>query len=209
MAKKTRIKQRDSNATRALLIQAVGELMADKGIAALGVNAVAKQAGVDKVLIYRYFDGLPGLIEAYAKEGDFWPKLEEYCGGDMEAFLQMPYADRSVTVAINFLRAIRKRPLTQEILAWEMLESNELTKELNDVRENRAMHLMPLLAEPNKADPHMLAIAAIIGAAVNYLCCRSRHLRFFNGIDLQSEQGWQQIEHAIEHLIRLNAETTN
>ncbi|MDH5185413.1 MAG: TetR/AcrR family transcriptional regulator, partial [Gammaproteobacteria bacterium] len=147
MANKTNTKPRDSTATRSLLIQSVGELMAQKGIAALGVNAVAKQAGVDKVLIYRYFDGLPGLIEAYAREGDFWPTLEEFCGGDMEEFLQLPYTERAVQAAKNFLRAIRKRPLTQEILAWEMIESNELTRELDSVRESRSMQLMPLLAD--------------------------------------------------------------
>jgi len=205
MSNKHHIKPRDSTATRKLLIQAVGELMAQRGIAALGVNAVARQAGVDKVLIYRYFDGLPGLIEAYAKEGDFWPTIEEFCGGDMEAFLQLPYSDRAVQAAINFLRAIRRRPITQEILAWEMVETNELTCELDKVREERSMQLMPLLMDPEQLSRHTLATSAIIGAAVNYLCSRSRHIRYFNGIDLQSESGWKQLEETIEHLIRLNA----
>jgi len=205
MSSKHHIKPRDSAATRMLLIQAVGELMAQQGIAALGVNAVAKQAGVDKVLIYRYFNGLPGLIETYAKEGDFWPTIEEFCGGDMETFLQLPYTERAVQAALNFLRAIRKRPITQEILAWEMVETNELTCELEKVREERSMQLMPLLADPEQLSPHTLATSAIIGAAVNYLCSRSRHIRYFNGIDLHSESGWNQLEETIAHLIRLNA----
>lgn len=209
MTKKTNTKARDSAATRKLLIQSIGELMAQKGIAALGVNAVAKQAGIDKVLIYRYFDGLPGLMEAYAKEGDFWPTIGEFCGGDMEAFLKLSYTERSVQAALNFLRAIRKRPITQEILAWEMVEANELTRELEKLRESRALELMPLLTDPQHMDQNTLALSAIIGAAVNYLCSRSRHIQYFNGIDLHSEQGWKQLEKTMEHLIRLNANSTS
>ncbi|HKZ16288.1 MAG TPA: TetR/AcrR family transcriptional regulator, partial [Geobacteraceae bacterium] len=56
---------RDREATRTRLIQAVGALLARHGFTAIGVNAVAKEAGVDKVLIYRYFGGLPQLIAAF------------------------------------------------------------------------------------------------------------------------------------------------
>ncbi|RPI71559.1 MAG: TetR/AcrR family transcriptional regulator, partial [Desulfobacteraceae bacterium] len=61
-------KTRDSEQTRRALINAVGSLLARDGFQAVGVNAVAKEAGVDKVLIYRYFGGLPGLIAAFGKE---------------------------------------------------------------------------------------------------------------------------------------------
>jgi hypothetical protein len=85
-----------------------------------------------------------------------------------------------------------------------MIEVNELTRELDKIRENRALELMPLLTDPSRADPNALAISAILGAAVNYLCSRSRHIRYFNGIDLGSETGWRQLERSIELLIRLN-----
>ena len=42
------------------------------GKLALGVNAVAARAGVSKVLIYRYFESLDGLIAAYIRTHDFW-----------------------------------------------------------------------------------------------------------------------------------------
>ena len=57
-------RERNRDETSARLLAAVGEVLARDGFAALGVNAVAKQAGVDKVLIYRYFGGLPELIQA-------------------------------------------------------------------------------------------------------------------------------------------------
>ena len=68
---------RDKEATKAKLIKAAGQVMARDGFAKMGVNAVAREANVDKVLIYRYFGGLEGLIKAYAEDGDFWPGVEE------------------------------------------------------------------------------------------------------------------------------------
>ena len=53
--------------TEQRLVSAVGELLRESGVAALGVNAVAERAGVEKVLVYRYYGGLDGLMEAYAE----------------------------------------------------------------------------------------------------------------------------------------------
>lgn len=201
-------KTRDRESTRQRLIETVGKMLARDGFKAIGVNAVAKEAGVDKVLIYRYFDGLPGLIRAYGQEGDFWPSNQELCDGDVVAFYRQAPVERAVTLMRNYIKAIRTRPVTQEILAWEVVERNALTAELESIREQRAMELMPLLADEHaqQPDPHGQVISAIIGATVNYLASRSRHIRWFNGLDLGSDDGWQQLENTLEHLIRLQNE---
>ncbi len=55
---------RDKGATRQRLLEAVGTLLSRDGFGALGVNAVAREAGVDKVLIYRYYGGMADLWRA-------------------------------------------------------------------------------------------------------------------------------------------------
>ena len=42
--------------TKRKLFAAVGEILKSEGYNGLGVNRVAKQAGVNKKLIYRYFE---------------------------------------------------------------------------------------------------------------------------------------------------------
>ncbi|MBK7457943.1 MAG: helix-turn-helix transcriptional regulator [Betaproteobacteria bacterium] len=54
-------------------------MLARDGFGAVGVNAIARQAGVDKVLIYRYFDGLPALLRAWGESGRFWPRVADLC----------------------------------------------------------------------------------------------------------------------------------
>lgn len=45
---------------------AVGVLLAEGGFQRLGINAIAARAKTDKVLIYRYLDGLDPVLAAYA-----------------------------------------------------------------------------------------------------------------------------------------------
>jgi AcrR family transcriptional regulator len=193
---------RDREATHARLIEAVGSLLAREGFKGLGVNAVAREAGVDKVLIYRYFGGLPELIVAFGREGNFWPSIKELAGGDVEAYSRLPVIEQLSQLSRNLMNAIRTRPITQEILAWEMIERNELTAELETIRENTMMNFFDLFFPATDKGTDVAAIGAIIGAGVSYLVCRGRQISIYNGVDLQSEAGWQRLEKAIDTMIK-------
>jgi AcrR family transcriptional regulator len=195
-------KPRDREATRARLIAAVGTLLAREGFKGLGVNAVAREAGVDKVLIYRYFGGLSQLMAAFGREGNFWPSIKELAGGDIDAYGRLPAAEQLSRLAKNFIRAIRSRPLTQEILAWEMVERNELTVELETIRENTMMNFFEMFFPVINQGTDIAAAGAIIGAGVSYLATRARQISVYNGVNLQSEVGWQRLEQALDTIIR-------
>jgi AcrR family transcriptional regulator len=193
---------RDREATRARLIAAVGKMLAEQGFTRLGVNGVAREAGVDKVLIYRYFGGMPGLITAFGQEGDFWPGIEELAGGDIESFRQLPLEDKLYGLGRNFLAGIRRRPLTLEIMAWEMVERNDLTVELETIRETRMLRFAEMFLPDAGAAIDLMAISAIIGAGISYLVCRSRKTRWYNGIDLGADEGWRRIEQGMAQVVK-------
>jgi AcrR family transcriptional regulator len=191
---------RDRATTESLMVKAVGRLLARQGFKALGVNAVAREAGVDKVLIYRYFGGLPGLMKTFAQDSDFWPSARELAGDAPERFRALPLAQRMSALARNYLEAIRKRPVTQEIMAWELIERNQLTADLDDLRETRMIRFFEDYMPDATQHRDFLAITAVVGAAINYLVTRSRHTRFFSGVDLSQESGWEHLLAAIENL---------
>jgi AcrR family transcriptional regulator len=193
---------RDRETTRARLIEAVGSILSKNGFIALGVNAVAREAGVDKVLIYRYFGGLPELISAFGREGNFWPSIEELAGGNIEAFAHLSLDEKLSQLAKNFTKAIRERPLTQEIMAWEMVERNDLTVELETIRENLILRFFEMFFPSTFNGIDLAAVTAIIGAGISYLVTRSRKIQWYSGVDLQSEEGWQRLEKAVDTIIR-------
>ncbi len=53
--------------TEQKILKAVETLLLEKGYPAAGVNAIARQAGSDKVLIYRPFGGFGGWVPSLAR----------------------------------------------------------------------------------------------------------------------------------------------
>lgn len=188
---------RDREATETSLIAAVEAIILNEGFGAIGINTIARSAGVTKPLIYRYFGGLPGLLSAYAEQGNFWWRVEDLLADPMPA----PDAPDALarTLAAIFERHaafLRTHPVTLEVITWEMSERNELTEALEAVRETRSAELMTRLAERFGQPPRAFAaqlqpMLALLGGAANYLAARARRIRQFGGIDLQSDEGWR------------------
>lgn len=192
---------RDREQTKEKIIAAVGQLLAKEGFRNFGVNALARQAGVDKVLVYRYFGGLPGLLRAYGESVDFWPTLAEVVGGEVESFRGKDLGEGVGDILVNFARALRRRPLTQEIMAWEMVEQNELTLVLAEMREDWAQRLFKTFADDIVAtDLDLPAVTALLGAAINYLVIRGRTTSVFNLIEIDNDLGWLRLETTLRTL---------
>lgn len=192
---------RNKELTKDKLIKAVGKVLAEVGFRQLGINLVAREAGVDKKLIYRYFDGLEGLVSAYGETLDFWPSASELLGSDREHIREMGPHELVALFFKRYLRAILSRPYTLEILAWEGVERNHLTKALEEVRVKTALEFFELMEEEPTEEVDLTALVLFIAGAVNFLAVRSRMHKTLGGVDLQSEEGWLRIEKTIDQLM--------
>ena len=182
---------RDRGATEKLILAAVGEVLARDGFTGIGINAIAKHAGVDKVLIYRYFGGLPELLEAWGDSGRFWPDVSELLGPEPHAFLALPAPERYARFFEHFIDGLRARPLTLEILAAEVVERNELTVILEAEREAWGEEAARILGGVEFGSrPELRGVTLLVIAGVLYLLLRARKIRIFGGLDIQSEAGW-------------------
>jgi AcrR family transcriptional regulator len=204
-------KTRDRVATERRLIESVGAVLATEGFAGLGVNAVAAEAGADKVLIYRYFGGLEGLVQAYAASTDFWPSFDELVP-DVAALRAMPPEDQVCDVMKRFLAALRRRPQTIEIMAWEVAADTPFRAPLEQAREQMGLALLALQPPENDSGAgetegsgdavDLPALTALLTGGLNYLLVRSRHTPRFNGVPLQDPAGWDRLESSMERMIR-------
>jgi AcrR family transcriptional regulator len=78
---------RNRQQTEGRILGAALKLLQEQGFEAWGVNVVARTAGIDKVLIYRYFGSLEGLLEAIIAQTTFWPDPENLPSDSPEAFI--------------------------------------------------------------------------------------------------------------------------
>lgn len=186
---------KDREKTRNRILAAVGRLLARKGARGFGINAIAREANVDKVLIYRYFGGLEPLYEAFAHEGAAFPSLEEVSEGRLADLGKLPVEDGAKALLLGFGRAVRRRPLLREMMRWELLDRNALTDAVAEERERQSQQWLAMASGLGQAD--VPAVTAILAAGQVFLALRAKTVNTYNGIDLQSEQGWKRIEGAV------------
>lgn len=189
--------QKSRQQTEQKIIQAVETLLLNEGFPNVGINAIARQAGCDKVLIYRYFNDLDGLLQRVADNNDLWWSVDEMIQENMDEISQLSLPQFLDRLLKRHIKAVQDRPLTQEIMAWEMSEHNALTRELSKVRTEQGMLLVKKLRlhyEQPAID--IGGILGIFGAAINYLIIRTRH----EHSEYEKEEWWR-LEHTISSLL--------
>lgn len=195
---------RNVEKTKKRILEAVGELLATKGFESIGVNAIARHAKCDKVLIYRYFSGLPSLLEAFGRQSGFWPSIKELTQGGEGASL----SKAAPTFFRNLVSELRKRPITIEVMRWEMVQSNELTQTIAKIKENQGKELFEMLMEGQEETSHfdLQASAAVLTAGIYHLLLREAGTEEYLGINLRSEEGWTRITEAAAQMASMAIE---
>lgn len=183
--------------TEQKILDAVATLLLEEGFPSVGINAIARCAGCDKVLIYRYFDGLDGLLKRFAEKHDLWWQVAEIMP---EVTIEEPLDTLPVfldALLKKHIKAVQQRPLTQEIMAWEMSASNPLTLALSRQRTEQGVLLVKKVRQHfNQPNIDIGGILGIFGAAINYLIMRTRH----HPSEHATEEWWR-LEQSISSLL--------
>jgi|GEM_PF-6167705 AcrR family transcriptional regulator len=131
---------RDKNKTKEKILQAAITLLTRSGFHDFGINSVAKEAGHDKVLIYRYFGDLNGLLTAVAEQIEFFPDLPAF-----REHWEPKDADNTSALAAymaGYVQEIFNRPLTLQILSWGPVEDNPLVTSCKRARDQFERNLL-------------------------------------------------------------------
>jgi AcrR family transcriptional regulator len=185
--------------TEEQILQALGDQIRETGMAGVGINAVAKRAGVSKELIYRYFEGLPGLMSAWMQKQDFWSSHPDLLKGDESS--QRPPVDLILSMLRAQIGALANNETLMEVRRWELIERNEVTAQLADRRERAARSFIDRVdGLTDEAD--VPAMVSIMLAGVLYLMLRSKTEGQFLGVPLRTNEGWARLYAALEHLTR-------
>lgn len=189
---------KNRQATELTLIKAVDDIIEESGFEGLGINAVAAKAGVSKMLIYRYFNSLDGLIAAYIQQNDYWINFDE----------QLPDKEH-VSVFIkqifkNQIRQLREHYTLKRLYRWELITDNKIVRELRDTREEKGIWLVEAVSKLTKhPQKETAAVASIVTAAISYLALLEESCPVYNGLKIQEESGWEQLEKGINLLVDL------
>ena len=161
--------------TEQRILEALGTILLQQGYPAAGINAIARQAGCDKVLIYRYFGGFDELLLAFAETTTLWWDVDEIITESAADCADIALPEYLQRLLDRYVKALEARPLALEIMAWEMSEQNNLTQSLARVRSERGMELVKRIrAYYRQPNIDIGGILGVFGAAINYLVIRTR-----------------------------------
>ncbi len=183
--------------TEQKILNALEKILLEQGFPAVGINSVARKAGCDKVLIYRYFDGLDGLLLAYAETTPLWWEVDEIINEATDVIGQQPLHLYLQELLKRHVRALQSRPISLEIMAWEMSSQNNLTVALARIRAQRGMALVKKIrAHYQQPTIDIGGILGVFGAAINHLLIRTRHAS-----PQHMTEEWWRLQHTIEQLM--------
>lgn len=187
---------RDRDATEQRMLRAVGEMIRRDGFEKLGVNAVAAHCGVSKILIYRYFGSLDGLLAAYIRQHDFWINFSLDIPGrtHLPEFLKKTFR--------TMIGQLHTDPTLRRLYRWELSSNNELVKALRRQREQAGLELIAKVSRKTGLSvPDVAVLATFLTASVTYLVLLEENCPVYNGIPIGEDAGWEQIVLGIDLLI--------
>ncbi len=198
----TEAQSRRRAVTETRLIEAAGAVLARDGFQDFGVNAVAREAGCDKQLIYRYFGGLDGLATALcAREGDALATALEAHAPVSPA---STYAGLIEQLVLAYLDALTARQAAQTLVLWEL---SGPAPALAGFARARAKMLAGWIARrqgrlspPDGVDA--LAVNALMIALVHQIVLARRASQAGRTVSAQQDEAWVRARAALSHIVR-------
>lgn len=196
MGKKYISPERDRETTEKRLIDTIGRIIADTGFEKTGINAVAAQSGVSKILIYRYFGSIEGLMAAYIRKHDFWLNLPD------ETTDREHLPEYLKTMFRGQIERLRNDITLRRLYRWELSSGNDMIAQIRQQREatgiSRIKRVCELSDHPQK---DIEVMASVITASITYLTMLGEFCPVYNGIAINEESGWEQISAGIDTII--------
>jgi|AGTN01.2.fsa_nt_gi Transcriptional regulator len=191
------------------ILKAVNTIIEEEGFSKIGINRIARVAECNKVLIYRYFGGLEGLLTEWAKENDFYTTAFDRFYEEIKTVDKSQLRSLAKKILISQIHSLRENILMQELLIWELTGQSKFSF-LQELREKNGSKLQKTLNEmfgfDSKEINHYMTVLI---ASINYIVLYTRKYPIFNDIDFSQPDSWKQYEKVIENYIDISLNTLN
>ncbi|GAB4024662.1 TetR/AcrR family transcriptional regulator [Spirosoma koreense] len=187
-------KKRNRPATIQRIVKALEHILAQEGLEGVNVNAIAQTADVSKVLVYRYFGSVEGLLEYYIRMGKLVPHYDPGWLAQLRPVEPSDMARVWSSQTLELFRRMRACRGSRELLKASVREKTPLAEAVSRNLDAELTNLVNQLAFLEGGDYQ--AISAIMLGALSYLTIQAQLDHPVIGIDLRSQEGWQRIEAA-------------
>jgi AcrR family transcriptional regulator len=196
-------RQKDKERTKGRLVEAVGRVLEEQGYSALTPPNIAREAKLDKKLVWTYFGEPEKLLEEYILHKDFW----KYAATNtITELLQEPQSIGKAEISSllqNQFEVVSTDKSLQKILHWELGDEREVLRKLADDREKIGEELFgSIMPEFEESKVDLRARLALLIGGIYYLSIHATsNGSNFCGIDINNPEGKERISKAIQDLV--------
>ncbi|OKS88746.1 TetR/AcrR family transcriptional regulator [Mucilaginibacter polytrichastri] len=195
---------KDREDTKQKIIKAVGEIFKTEGQSGLYIARIAKQAGVDRSLIYQYFGkDVKNLIEQYILQRDYWLKFFDKINGDIASTNYNSGKDLIIDVLQKQWQYFANDLEMQHLILWELSGDSDMMRSIHNTRELMAEKILSLTdLKFSGSQINFRSIAVLLLGGIYYANIHAMHNgRIICGIDVKSMEGQADIMKTIQQII--------
>lgn len=168
------------------IMTTISKIVKEEGFAKLNLSYLSEKANVRISVIERHFGSMEALLELYTQKHDYW--LNDAV--DVDNVAEKETLDN---VATRFVNALWTNKELQQLMIWELIEDNRITRRSAQRRELTILNIMPKYeAVISNLDADPKAVLAVIIAGIYYLTLRKDRSTFC-GVDFKSKKGKQEL----------------
>ncbi len=192
---------RNRTLTEQRLIDAVGQLITEDGLEGARINRIARRAGVNKILIYRYFGGVDGLRAAYISQLEPVVALPSL---NVDLLREVPldvFFETFCEYMIAEYRSLRQNPQAQAVLKASLLNQDDIPNLLANENTRQYQLMIDELAAV-LGTKYGRPFAALFNSGLTLLTFLTQQQGTAFGFDLSTDTAWDDIETTVRHLFR-------
>jgi AcrR family transcriptional regulator len=200
---------KDRDKTKQRIIEVVGEIFKTEGYKGLYIARIAREAGVDRSLIYQYFGkDVKKLIEAYIIQKDYWLMFFEKINREIIHLEYESGKDLITDILQKQWQYLSTDLEMQQLILWELSGDSDLMRSIHNTRELMAEPILELADQKFKnAMVKFRPIAVLLLGGIYYANIHAMYNgNMMCGMDIKSPQGQMDIMKAIQQILEWSYE---
>ncbi|MFZ4928981.1 TetR/AcrR family transcriptional regulator [Chryseobacterium sp. Mn2064] len=190
-------------------MEAVGKILKTKGHTALKINNIAATAGVDKKMIYTYFDGMDGLMDEYIQSQNSWEEITTPEIGKINPQINDGGMAFIEELLISQFENVHDNRDMQKLILWRLSDSRKSLVKLTSTQEENREHVFKLLVDSHFREyaQKFRSIIAVMLSGLYYLnMYASVNGSIFCGVDVNCPADREKIKKAISFILEKSYE---
>ncbi|GAA3989284.1 TetR/AcrR family transcriptional regulator [Mucilaginibacter dorajii] len=195
---------KNKDETKQRIFNAIGRLFKADGINALYYANIAREAGVDRSLVYQYFGrNIKKLIEDYILQKDYWMKFFEKVKAEVGKNDHEPGKELIIELLQRQWEYLSADMEMQHLILWELTGDSDLMRSIHHTREMMAEPMLELAEQKFKGTlVKITPIIVLLLSGIYYANIHAVHNgSVICGIDVRSIEGQADLLKAIQQII--------